>query len=158
MIAINTQSSKTRVLIASDHAGPELKQALQAAMPEYEWIDLGPDVGATRVDYPDYARKLCDALRSGQAELGVLICGSGVGMCIAANKCRGIRAALVFNAKGAALAREHNDANVLCLGSRVTDVKTAVAAARAFLQTDFSSDERHRVRVQKLQKLEEDNS
>lgn len=158
MTAANNTSQKRPVLIASDHAGTELKQRLQTALPEYAWIDLGPVTEVERVDYPDYARKLCDAIRAGQASSGVLICGSGVGMSIAANKCKGIRAALVFDSVSAQLAREHNDANVLCLGARVTNADTAVDATQAFLSGHFSSDERHHVRVQKLLKIEEDNS
>src|SRR4051812_17331810 len=96
-----------RVLIASDHAGVRLKEELQESLTGWEWIDLGP-VEETSVDYPDFARSLGEGILAGEANQGILICGSGIGMSIAANKLPGIRAALVDNPIAAKLAREHN--------------------------------------------------
>lgn len=145
--------AKRRILIASDHAGYELKSAIQKALPEWDWEDLGP-INGDRVDYPDFAEKL--ALRiSGDPKLqGILICGSGIGMSIAANKVAGVRAALVENPVAARLSREHNDANVLCLGSRFLAPEYGAEIARVWLETPFSEDERHRGRVAKIAKLE----
>lgn len=149
---------KEKILIASDHAGVELKAAIQKAMPEWDWQDLGP-VGNGRVDYPDFAEKLghqvanSDSSGSTKAR-GILICGSGIGMCIAANKIPGVRAAVVENPVSARLSREHNDANVLCLGSRFLAPAYGVEIAKAFLETPFSQDQRHLDRIQKITRLE----
>ncbi len=145
-------SSKS-VLIASDHAGVALKSAIQKALPAWKWIDLGPSDGS-RVDYPDYAEKLCKQITSGRAPQGILICGSGIGMSMAANKMHGIRAALVENPIAAQLSKEHNNANVLCLGSRFLASEYGSEITRAFLETSFSGDERHAKRVQKISALE----
>lgn len=144
---------KPLVLIASDHAALELKASLQKLLPEFEWKDLGPAAG-TKVDYPDYAEKLCRELHATTGAMGVLLCGSGIGMSIAANKISGIRAALVENPVSARLAREHNDANVLCLGARLVAPEYAAEIARTFLSTTASSDPRHCARVEKIRKLE----
>lgn len=143
---------KPILLIASDHAGVELKIALQKSLPQYEWRDLGPTT-ADRVDYPDYADKLCQEIIAGHASRGILICGSGIGMSIAANRHREIRAALVHNTELARLTREHNDSNVLCLGARFLKEEEAIEITRAFLETAFSGDARHAGRVAKLAKL-----
>jgi ribose 5-phosphate isomerase B len=142
-----------KVLIASDHAGTELKAAIQKAMPEWHWLDLGPSTH-DRVDYPDYAVELCRKLTSGEATSGILICGSGIGMSITANKVSGIRAAVVENPVSARLAREHNDANVLCLGSRFTAAEYGAEIARIFLETPFSGDARHQARIDKIRQVE----
>ncbi|MCM2321694.1 MAG: ribose 5-phosphate isomerase B [Oligoflexia bacterium] len=141
------------VLIASDHAGIELKAAIQTALPEWRWEDLGP-INGGRVDYPDFAEKLATRISNGEAHLGILICGSGIGMSIAANKINGVRAAVVENPVSARLSREHNDANVLCLGSRFIAPAYGAEIARVWLETPFSNDDRHRGRLDKIQKLE----
>src|SRR6185437_16472871 len=109
---------------------------------------------ASRVDYPDYAEKLSKQLVAGAAPQGILICGSGIGMSIAANKIAGIRAAVVENPIAAQLAKQHNNANVLCLGARFLAPEYATDIARAFLSTPFSGDERHEKRVKKIMALE----
>ena len=142
-----------KVLIAADHAGVALKAALQKLLPDWQWIDLGPkDTG--RVDYPDYAEALSRKLVAGEAPLGILVCGSGIGMSISANKIPGIRAALVENPIAAQLSKQHNDANVLCLGARFIAPEYASEIVQAFLTTPFSGDERHKNRVQKICALE----
>lgn len=146
-------SGKQKVLIASDHAALELKAALQSALPDFSWEDLGPQT-ASSVDYPDYAEKLCEKLNQTPGAFGILLCGSGIGMSIAANKIAGIRAALVENPVSARLAREHNDANVLCLGARFVAPAYASEIAKVFLTTESSTDSRHTGRIEKIKKLE----
>lgn len=147
------------VLIASDHAGFALKAALLQQLPEIPWKDLGPADGA-RVDYPDFAALLARAIsenppRPGDsAPLGILICGSGIGMCITANKFRNIRAALVNEPVSARLSREHNDANVLCLGSRFLAPEYAAEIVRTWLSTPFTQDPRHQARIDKISQIE----
>lgn len=142
-----------KVLIAADHAGVTLKAALQKLLPEWRWIDLGPNDTA-RVDYPDYAEALSRKLVAGEAPVGILICGSGIGMSISANKVPGVRAALVENPIAAQLSKQHNDANVLCLGARFLAPEYASEIVQAFLTTPFSGDERHKNRVKKISALE----
>jgi ribose 5-phosphate isomerase B len=146
------QSVKT-VLISSDHAGFALKEALKKALPDWNWVDLGPK-DAARVDYPDFAVKLAGKLVSGEATQGVLICGSGIGMSIAANKVAGVRAAVVENPIAAQLSKQHNDANVLCLGARFLACEYASEITQAFLSTPFSGEERHAKRVEKINALD----
>jgi ribose 5-phosphate isomerase B len=142
-----------RILIASDHAGFELKTAVQRLLRDYDWQDLGPKL-ADRVDYPDFAELVARKIASGEAQYGILICGSGIGMSIAANKLPGIRAAVVDNVTAARLSREHNDANVLCLGSRFLAPEYAAEIAQVWLQTPFTQDARHQTRIQKITALE----
>lgn len=142
-------SSET-VAIAADHAGFELKSALRedlAAM-GYTVLDLGTD-NLESVDYPDYAVRVAEALEDGTAGKGVLVCGSGIGMSIAANRHKGIRAALCSDSEAAKLARQHNDANVLVLGARRIDEGEAKECLRIFFNTDFEAG-RHARRVDKL--------
>ena len=142
--------SQKTVALAADHAGFALKSHL------VDWLagrdvatrDLGTD-SAEAVDYPDYAGALVDVLRSGAADRGVLICGSGVGMSIAANRHRGIRAALVSDADAARLARQHNDANVLVLPGRRISEAEAESCMEAFLAVPFEGG-RHRRRLEKI--------
>ena len=142
-------SPKT-IAIAADHAGFALKQVLKdhLASGGYEVLDLGT-AGTDSVDYPDFAGALTDALADGRAERGVLLCGSGIGMSIAANRRPGIRAALAHDVEAARLARQHNDANVLVMGGRVIDEKIAKACLEVFLSTEFDGG-RHARRVAKL--------
>lgn len=138
------------IIIASDHAGFELKEILKSELDALgvPVEDLG--VHDTRsVDYPDIADALSKAVSEGEGRRGVLLCGTGIGASIAANRHRKIRAALCHSAETAALAREHNDANVLVLGGRITDPQTARACLRAFLDTAFGAG-RHAPRVAKL--------
>lgn len=146
---------KKTVLIASDHAGFELKEAIQKLLPEIDWHDLGPP-NQSRVDYPDYAERLARKVAAGEpSPQGILICGSGIGMCIAANKVAGIRAAVVDNPIAARLSREHNDANVLCLGARFLAPEYAMEIVRTWLETPFTRDPRHWGRIQKITSIEE---
>ncbi|MGC6418090.1 MAG: ribose 5-phosphate isomerase B [Bradymonadia bacterium] len=144
-----------RIAVASDHAGFGLKSRVCAYLKDragVTLVDLGP-ASAERCDYPDYAAACARHLQSGQADLGVLICGSGIGISIAANRFRGIRAALVQSPLMAQLAREHNDANILCLGSRLVGDLVAFESIEAFIETEFAGG-RHAGRVAKIE-LEE---
>jgi ribose 5-phosphate isomerase B len=145
------------ILIASDHAGVELKTALQRVLSEWKWRDLGP-ISSERVDYPDFAQDLAERVSKGESNRGILICGSGIGMSIAANKVAGVRAAVVENPVAAKLSREHNDANVLCLGARFLAPEYAADIARIWLETPFSGDARHKKRVEKLNALDKSAS
>jgi ribose 5-phosphate isomerase B len=141
------------ILIASDHAGNALKTAIQKHLPEWKWMDIGP-FEEKRVDYPDFAQLLSQKIHQGEAELGILICGSGIGMSIAANKMPGIRAALVDNESAARLSKEHNNANVLCLGSRFVAPEYGVEIVKSWLETPFSEEPRHQQRLEKIRSLE----
>lgn len=143
-----------KVGIASDHAGFEEKELLIPYLEAegYEVIDYGPDCD-DRVDYPDFAEKVANALVQESIDRGILICGTGVGMAIAANKVKGIRAANALNAEFAKLAREHNDANIITLSGRFVDDATNKKIADAFLTTEFGGG-RHAERVQKIMNLE----
>ena len=143
-----------RVVIASDHAGLHLRAEVARLLRERgaEVIDLGPSSGES-VDYPDYAAKLCAEITAGRAQLGVLVCGTGIGMSIAANKHAGIRAALVHTEFEARMSRAHNDANVLCLGERVVGFGVAGAILAAFLDGLFEGG-RHARRVEMLKALD----
>ncbi len=138
------------IAVASDHAGYDLKAALAEALVAmgYEIVDLGTD-GPDSVDYPDFAKAMIRAIVEGRVERGVLVCGTGVGISIAANRHPGIRAALCHNETTARLAREHNDANVLALGARIVGVEVAKDCLKAFLTTEFAGG-RHEKRVAKL--------
>ena len=143
-----------RISIASDHAGFEQKQALAAYLRDqgHDVIDRGPDTD-DRVDYPDYAALVARDVAGGAAERGVLVCGTGIGMAVAANKVRGIRAANVTTPEFAALAREHNDANVVALSGRFVEESVNRAILDAFLATPFGEG-RHAGRVEKITALE----
>lgn len=143
--------SQETVAIGADHAGFDLKSSLSALLRElgYGVVDLGTS-GPESVDYPDFANAVAEALTGGDAQYGVLICGSGIGMSIAANRHGGVRAALCHDEETARLAREHNDANVLVLGSRTTQPDMAERCVRVFFGTAFDGGERHARRVAKL--------
>ena len=143
-----------KVSIASDHAGFDEKQLLIPYLREqgYEVADRGPDL-ADRVDYPDYAERVARDLKSGAADRGILICGTGIGMSLAANKCEGIRAANVTMPELAALSRQHNDANVICISGRFVSDEDNRAIVKAFLETEFEGG-RHERRVEKIMALE----
>lgn len=144
-----------KVVIASDHAGVTLKALLCEALGEdgYEVEDLGTHTEES-CDYPDYAALAAERVSSGKADRAVLICGTGVGMAISANKVRGIRAASVSEPVSAALSRSHNDANVVCLGARIIGPEMALEIVRTFLKTPFSNGERHARRVSKIAALD----
>jgi ribose 5-phosphate isomerase B len=146
-----------KVLIASDHAGLDGKEAVKKTLDELgvEYEDLGT-VSLDSVDYPDYAERVARGVAGGEAERGILVCGSGIGMEIAANKIPGVRAALAWNEETAALARRHNDANVVAVGARTTPQEIIDRIIRAFLTTDFEGG-RHQRRIEKIKKLEEEN-
>lgn len=143
-----------RIAIASDHAAVALRKELGQGMTRagHTVTDLGCAAGE-RVDYPDFAREVANAVLSGAADRGVLVCGTGIGMSIAANKIDGIRAALVHDVTTAALAAQHNNANILCLGGRVLGPIVAAACLEAWLTTPFEA--RHQARLDKITALEE---
>ena len=142
--------SRETVGIAVDHGGLVLKQAVKEELEAAGCpvLDLGTNTEES-VDYPDFAEKLVDAIAAGKAQRGVLICGTGIGISIAANRHNGIRAALCYDEETAMLARQHNDANVLCLGGRKTDEALARRLVKLFLETEFEGG-RHARRVGKL--------
>jgi ribose 5-phosphate isomerase B len=144
-----------KIALASDHAGFAEKERLKPVFDELglEIIDFGT-VSEESVDYPDYARRVAEAVASGEAEQGVLVCGSGTGMAITANKVRGIRAAVAWSEETARLARQHNDANVLTIGARVTPEETIPGIVRAWFNAKFDGG-RHAARVEKIKQLEE---
>ena len=141
------------VATGSDHAGYRLKQLLADRLAErgHEVLDLGAH-DESRVDYPDYGAAVGRAVADGRADLGVCVCGSGIGIAMAANKIGGIRAATVHDAVSASLARQHNDANVVCFGQRLVDDGVALEALDAFLDASFEGG-RHAGRVAKLDAL-----
>lgn len=143
--------SKT-IAIASDHAGFQLKTRVIEFLQKsgHEVLDLGPE-NADRVDYPDFGYKLAEAIRDGQATCGIAICGSGIGISIAVNRYKGVRAALAHDVTSARLSRQHNDANVLALGARLIGEETALECVEVFLKTEFEGG-RHEGRVEKLGK------
>jgi ribose 5-phosphate isomerase B len=146
-----------RVAIAADHAGYELKQILAAEVQAlgHEVLDLGTHQPDQPDDYPDFAAAIGRALQGGEAVRGVLVCGSGVGAAVAANKLRGVRAGLCHDTYSAHQGVEHDDMNVLALGSRVIGPALAQELVAAFLRASFSGEERHRRRLAKVHALEE---
>ncbi|MDA8231282.1 MAG: ribose 5-phosphate isomerase B [Magnetospirillum sp.] len=138
------------IALASDHGGVELKTIIRAELEKkgYEVLDLGTD-GSASVDYPDFALAIAQALKEGRARRGVLFCGTGIGIAIAANRHAHVRAALVHDAFGARMARQHNDANVLVLGGRTIGLEVARDCVEIFLDTEFEGG-RHARRVAKL--------
>ncbi len=144
-----SNDKQVKIVFAGDHASPELKSYLKESVPaDYEIIDLGTNDDES-VDYPDYAQKLAEFMQQNPDYLGVLICGSGIGISIAANRHKHLRAALCHNKLTAELARQHNDANVLVLGARVLTREEAQEILQIFLATDFAGG-RHARRVKKL--------
>ncbi|MBI2849243.1 MAG: ribose 5-phosphate isomerase B [Chloroflexi bacterium] len=145
----------TRIALGSDHAGFRLKREIMERLVEEGYMveDLGSN-DTEPSDYPDHGRKVADAVSGGDFERGVLVCSTGIGMCIAANKVRGIRAALCHNLFTARRSREHNDANVLCLGQDVVDSGAACEIVQVFLNTEFAGG-RHEQRVGKIMAMEQ---
>ena len=140
--------------LGADHAGFELKDALKSVLDELgvSYDDLGTSSSAS-VDYPDYAQAVASGVVEGRFDRGILVCGSGIGMSIAANKVDGIRAAVVTEAESARLSRAHNDANVIALGARLTSEADAAEIVRTFLNTEFMGG-RHAERLDKIRGLE----
>jgi ribose 5-phosphate isomerase B len=147
-----------RVAFAADHAGAAMKdeliRRLEAAGLEHELIDLGGDGLDPTDDYPDFAQRLGLAIRDGRADRGILICGSGVGASVAANKMKGIRSAVCHDTYSAHQGVEHDDMNVLTLGARVIGPEPAYECSVAFLAATFSGEERHRRRLAKVDAIE----
>jgi len=143
-----------RIALASDHAGYAEKERLKTLLADLgvEFDDLGP-VSDASVDYPDVARKVAEQVADGRVEQGLLVCGSGTGMAITANKVHGVRAAVAWSEETARLAREHNDANVLAIGARTTPVDDIPKIVRAWFSTDFAGG-RHAARVAKISEVE----
>jgi ribose 5-phosphate isomerase B len=140
----------SKICIASDHAGYQLKEKVKDYLTKKNVpiIDLGPQ-SETSVDYPDYAKKVSKRIILKKSDAGILVCGSGTGMAITANKFRGIRAAQCLSKKNVVLSRQHNDANVICLGSRLTKDKEALSFINYFFNTKFEGG-RHQKRVKKI--------
>ena len=143
-----------RLAVASDHGGFGLKESIIGWLREHDHsvVDHGP-ADTTSVDYPDYAKLVANSIVAGEVDCGVLVCGSGIGMSIAANKVRGIRAAVVQDVAHAQLAREHNDANVLCIGGRFTAAALACDMIEIWLASTFGGG-RHSRRVGKIETLD----
>ena len=147
---------KLRVALGSDHGGFPLKVELLPWLktPGYEILDLGAHTLDITDDYPDFAQAVAGAVASGKAERGIIICGSGVGACIVANKLRGVRAGLCHDTYAAHQGVEHDDMNILCLGARVIGIELAKELVKAFLNAQFSGEERHSRRLEKLKAIE----
>ena len=145
-----------RIAVAADHAGYPLNERVIEELRNggHELIDFGTHDGSVADDYPDYAKQLGEAVQNGDAEIGILVCGSGVGAAVAANKLRGIRAALCGDTYSAHQSREHDDCNVLCLGARVVGVELALDIVRSFVGARFTGEERHRRRLEKIKLME----
>jgi ribose 5-phosphate isomerase B len=145
-----------RVAVAFDHRGVKLRDRIleELSAGSHEPVDLGTDTDAERVDYPDKAREIGEAIRGGEADRGVLVCGSGVGAAIAACKLPGIRAAICHDTYSAHQGVEHDDMNVLCLGSEVVGPELAGELVRAFLGAKFNGGERYVRRLEKIEEME----
>jgi ribose 5-phosphate isomerase B len=147
-------SFPTRIVMGSDHAGLDLKNYLHSKLAEsgYAITDVGT-YSQESVDYPDYASKVATSLRPESGELGILVCGTGIGVCMTANKFPGIRAALIYSEETARLARQHNNANILCLGGRTVSPNDAIEWVRVFLESRFEGG-RHQRRIDKISALD----
>lgn len=144
------------IALGCDHGGFHLKEVVKEYLQSQniEVKDCGT-YDMSSVDYPDFAQKVAESVLNKESELGILICGTGIGISIAANKIRGIRAALCHDVFSAKATKEHNNANILCMGERVIGAGLAVEIVKAFVETPFSNDERHIKRIQKITKIEE---
>jgi ribose 5-phosphate isomerase B len=143
-----------RIAVAFDHRGVHLRPAVLAALVGHDVVDLGTDTDAVRIDYPDKAREVGEAILGGDAERGVLVCGSGVGASIAASKVAGIRAAICHDVYSAHQGVEHDDMNVLCLGSEVIGPSLTEELIRAFVGAEFDGGERYVRRLKKIEDME----
>jgi ribose 5-phosphate isomerase B len=149
-----------RIAVAFDHRGVKLRDVLLQVLEAegHEVLDLGTDNAEVRIDYPDKAQEIGDAIRSGGAERGVLVCGSGVGASVAASKLAGIRAAICHDVYSAHQGVEHDDMNVLCLGSEVVGAELAADLVRAFLRAEFDGGERYVRRLEKIEGMEKSHA
>jgi ribose 5-phosphate isomerase B len=145
-----------RIAVGADHGGYPLNERVIEELRHvgHDLTDFGTHNGSIPDDYPDYAKKVSQEVQTGSAEIGILICGSGVGAAVAANKFRGIRAGLCADTYSAHQSREHDDCNVLCLGARVTGVELALDIVRAFVAARFTGEDRHRRRLSKIEDFE----
>jgi ribose 5-phosphate isomerase B len=139
---------KRKIAIASDHGGFSYKQAIQNHFEDYDWLDLGTD-STESVDYPDFAHEMAERIRGGEVDTGILICGTGIGISIAANRHPEVRSALCTDATMARLTRQHNNANVLALGERIIGLESVFDIVETFLNTEFEGG-RHERRVNKI--------
>ena len=147
---------KLRVAIGADHGGFELKQTLiKRLSQDYDILDVGAEKFDTTDDYPDFSQKVAKVVASGKVERGIIICGSGVGACITANKIPGIRAGVCHDTYSAHQGVEHDDMNIICLGARVIGDELAVELATTFLNAHFSGEARHQRRLNKLLEIEQ---
>ena len=138
------------IYIASDHAGYNLKEQIKKKFfKKYKFYDLGTDSSNVSVNYPDYAHKLCKKVGNRSSNIGILVCGSGMGMSMAANRHKKIRAAVCYSVKNTKLSRLHNNANIITLGSRLTKKNTAFKCIEVFINTKFEGG-RHKKRVKKI--------
>jgi len=146
----------TKIAIGADHGGYPLNERIIEELRQagHELIDFGTHDGTVPDDYPDYAVKVGQAIQTAQAEIGIIVCGSGVGAAVAANKLVGIRAALCGDTYSGHQSREHDDCNVLCLGARITGVELALEIVRAFVAARFTGEERHLRRLRKVAEIE----
>ncbi|HYB60602.1 MAG TPA: ribose 5-phosphate isomerase B [Methylomirabilota bacterium] len=155
-IRMNDFGEKPRIAVGADHAGYHLKETLKKFLQGAGYsVDDDGTWSEESVDYPDFAKKVADRVAKGENQLGILVCGTGIGMSIAANKVEGIRAALAHDAMTARLAREHNDANVLTMGGRVVNDVQAVEIVRDFLGARFLGG-RHERRVEKVNEMDKE--
>ena len=139
-----------KIFISSDHAGYNLKEQIKRRFKnKYIFQDLGPDTSSKSVNYPDYAHKLCKKISKSSKNMGILVCGSGMGMSMAANRHKKIRAAVCYSVKNTKLSRLHNNANIITLGSRLTKKNTAFKCIDVFMKTKFEGG-RHNKRVKKI--------
>ena len=147
-----------RIAVAADHAGVPLNEQVIKELRGlgHEVEDFGTHDATRADDYPDYAERVGEAVRTGTAEIGVVVCGSGVGAAVAANKLRGVRAALCGDTYSARQSREHDDCNVLCLGARVIGPAIAAELVAAFVEARFSREERHLRRLGKVQRMQDE--
>ncbi len=145
-----------RIAIGADHGGYPLNERVieELRKENHQLTDFGTHDGSVPDDYPDYAKQVGLAVQKGSADIGILICGSGVGAAVAVNKLRGLRAALCGDTYSAHQSREHDDCNVLCLGARVTGGELALDIVRAFVAARFTGEERHRRRLAKIEAME----
>jgi ribose 5-phosphate isomerase B len=143
-----------KVAVAFDHRGVHLRDAVLGALTEHEVLDFGTDTDAVRIDYPDKAREVGEAIQNGDAQRAVLVCGSGVGASVAACKMTGIRAAICHDAYSAHQGVEHDDMNVLCLGSEIIGPSLAVELVQAFLRAKFAGEGRYLERLLKVAEME----
>jgi ribose 5-phosphate isomerase B len=142
------------ISISSDHRGFELKERIKEYLirKNFKVLDFGTDSNAS-VDYPDFAKKVGESVARGESKFGIAICGSGIGVSIAANKVKGIRAVNATNSDMAEMSRKHNNANVICFGADFIDFDTAVKYLEIFFKTDFEGGERHNRRIEKINKI-----